>query len=310
MSKAAALLALAMTLAPVRGPSYVTVGFSPDGKHLVTTGVGMPVKIWELASGKEVRQLTDKTSWASSAMYLPDGTVLIAGDKDGKIRRYSPADGTAAGEPLGEIRDLVPRTTVSPNGKLLALPCAEGIEVRNLETSATVGKFPSPTDIVWSVSFSADGKKLAAAFYDTTVHVWNLETGQETAKFSSREQAYAMALSPDGKTIVCGTHIGILTFWDAEKGTWKYTVNHSSGSLMGVAFSPDGKKLASVDFDGTTKIWDPVSGHELRRLQGGYATVAFSPDGKTLAAGGYMDRRTVWVWDAETGKELLKLSLQ
>jgi WD40 repeat protein len=305
-----AVLAIAIILAPLLGPSYVTVGFSPDGRHLVTTGVGLPVKIWELSSGKEVRGFADKTTWANRAIYLPDGKVLIAGDKDGKIRRYSAADGAPAGEALGEAQGPVPWTTPSPDGKLLALPCSGGIEVRNLETSATVGKFPSPTDIIWSVSFSADGKRMAAAFYDTSVHVWNLETGRETLSFTTREQAYAMALSPDGKTIVCGTHLGILTFWDAEKGTWKYTLNHSTGSVMGVAYSPDGKRLASVSFDGITRIWDTATVLELRTLRGGSGTVAFSPDGKTLAAGGHLDLKTVWVWDVATGKELLKLSLQ
>src|SRR5262249_7135079 len=145
-------------------------------------------------------------------------------------------------------------------------------------------------------------------FNDRTAHVWSLESGQELLKIETREQAFSLAWSPDGSTIVCGTDAGIISFWDAEKGTWKSTRTHS-GSVCGVAYSPDGKKLASVSYDGTTRIWDAAGGNELRRMQGGRATIAFSPDGKTLAAGGHGEYRMVWIWDADTGQELAKLQI-
>jgi WD40 repeat protein len=305
MGKAALLLAGALILAPLRSPSYVTVGFSPDGRHLVTTGVNLPVKIWELSSGKEVRQLAPRTAWASRAVYLPDGNILVAGDKDEKIRVFAPT-GTA-GEPLGEHRDLIPWTALSSNGKLLAFHDKDRIAILDLGSTRTLRSFKVP-DLIWACAFGPDGKKLAVLF-GNTVQVWSLESGQEVAKIETRENCYAMAFSPDGKTIVCGADAGIVTFWDAEKGSWRFTLSHP-GSVLALAYSPDGKKLASVSGDGTTRLWDPVAGKLLRCLQGGRGTVTFSPDGRTLAAGGDGGYKTVWVWDADNGKEILKLQLQ
>jgi WD40 repeat protein len=305
MGKAAVLLAGALLLAPQRSPSYVTVGFSSDGRHLVTAGVNLPVKIWELSSGKEVRQLAPRTAWASRATYLPDGSVLVAGDKDEKIRVFAP-NGTA-GDPLGEQRDTIPWTALSANGKLLALRDKDRIAVLDVAASRPVRSFKAP-DLVWSCAFGPDGKKLAALF-GTAVQLWSLESGQELLKIETRENCYAMAFSPDGKTIVCGADAGILTFWDAEKGSWRFTLSHP-GAILGLAYSPDGKKLASVSADGTTRVWDPAAGKLLRVLQGGRGTVTFSPDGKTLAAGGDSGYKMVWVWDADNGKEILKLQLQ
>ena len=305
MVKSAFLLAGVFVLAPLHSPSYVTVGFSPDGRHLVTTGVNLPVKIWELSSGKELRQLAPRTAWGSRAAFLPDGNVLVAGDKDEKIRVVA-ANGIA-GEPLGEQRDLIPWTTLSPNGKLLAFHDKDRIAVLDLGTSRTLRSFKAP-ELIWSCAFGLDGKKLAALF-GNVVQLWSLESGQELLKIETRETCYAMAFSPDGKVIVCGAAEGILTFWDAEKGSWKSTLSHP-GSILGLAYSSDGKKLASVSADGTTRVWDPVAGKLLRTLQGGRGTVTFSPDGRTLAAGGDSGYKTVWVWDADNGKELLKLQLQ
>jgi WD40 repeat protein len=305
MGKTALLLAGALVLAPLRGPSYVTVGFSPDGRHLVTTGVNLPVKIWELSSGKELRQLAPRTAWASRAMYLPDGSILVTGDKDEKMRVFAPNG--MAGDPLGEHRDLIPWTTLSPNGKLLAFHDQDRISILELASSRTLRSFKAP-ELTWACSFGPDSKKLAV-LTGNAVHVWSLESGQDLAKIETRENCYAMAFSPDGKTIVCGADAGILTFWDADKGSWRFTLSHP-GAILGLAYSPDGKKLASVSGDGTTRIWDPAAGKLLRHLQGGRGTVAFSPDGKTLAAGGDSGYKIVWIWDADNGKELLKLQLQ
>jgi WD40 repeat protein len=213
MGKSAFLLAGALLLAPLRSPSYVTVGFSPDGRHLVTTGVNLPVKIWELSSGKEVRQLAPRTAWASRAMYLPDGNILVTGDKDEKIRVYAPNG--AAGEPLGEHRELIPWITLSANGKLLAFRDKDRIAVLDVVGGKTLRTFKAP-ELVWSCAFGPDAKRLAV-LSGNAVQVWSLESGQEIAKIETRENCYAMAFSPDGKTIVCGADVGILTFWDAEK---------------------------------------------------------------------------------------------
>jgi len=67
--------------------------------------------------------------------------------------------------------------------------------------------------------------------------------------------------------------------------------------------------LATLNYNGTAKVWDAGTGEELldlRTRSGGVFSVAWSPDGKRLATGGIGN--TVKIWDAETGKELLTVS--
>jgi WD40 repeat protein/tRNA A-37 threonylcarbamoyl transferase component Bud32 len=77
---------------------------------------------------------------------------------------------------------------------------------------------------------------------------------------------------------------------------------HSS-DVNSVAFSPDGTTLGSASDDKTIKLWNLVSGEEIRTIEGHSNwiwTVAFSPDSKTLASGSA--DKTIKLWNLKTGK--------
>jgi WD40 repeat protein len=121
----------------------------------------------------------------------------------------------------------------------------------------------------------------------------------------------AIALSPDGKTLVSGSNQDTrVKLWDVATGKLKQTLEGNKGWIAAVAFSADGKHIVTsggADGGGEVIVWDGPSGKRLRTLPvtgTGVPTVAISPDGKTLAVGSDAGRKgevKLWRLDALPG---------
>src|SRR5581483_3992692 len=70
-----------------------------------------------------------------------------------------------------------------------------------------------------SLSFSPDGKRLAAGADDGVVRVWRLPEGELVRELTGHsEGVYAVVFSPDGKTLASGSYDKSVRLWDAESG--------------------------------------------------------------------------------------------
>jgi WD40 repeat protein len=84
-----------------------------------------------------------------------------------------------------------------------------------------------------------------------------------------------------------------------------------SGFVFAVAFSPDNRFVLSGGGDGKARLWDAITGAEIRRFQGHTAnvsSVAFSPDGQRVLTGSKDDLNSTdhsaRLWDINTGREI------
>ena len=100
----------------------------------------------------------------------------------------------------------------------------------------------------------------------------------------SQDRVFAVAFSPDGKTIVTASYDKTARLWDTQNGNELATLNHQA-MVKAATFSPDGKTIATASNDKTARLWDTKNGNELTTLnhQARVFAVAFSPDGKTIA---------------------------
>ncbi|MFM6250064.1 MAG: WD40 repeat domain-containing protein, partial [Dolichospermum sp.] len=100
--------------------------------------------------------------------------------------------------------------------------------------------------LVNAIALTPDGKTVISGSLDTTIKIWDLETGEE--KFTLKGHSSwvnAIALTPDGKTVISGSGDNTIKIWDLETGEEKLTFKGHSNSVNAIAVTPDGKTVIS-----------------------------------------------------------------
>ncbi|KAJ2936532.1 hypothetical protein H1R20_g558, partial [Candolleomyces eurysporus] len=156
-----------------------------------------------------------------------------------------------------------------------------------------------------TVAIFPDGKRVVSGSSDTTIRIWDMETGAQVGEplEGHTGDINLVVISPDGKRIVSGSDDGTIRIWDPEKPTHVGEPLRGHGGLVAtVAMSLDGKFIVSGSTDKTIMIWDAEMGAKVGEPLRGHTdcvqSVAISPDGRWIVSGS--DDQTVRIWDAET----------
>ena len=117
----------------------------------------------------------------------------------------------------------------------------------------------------------------------------------------------AVAVSPDGKSIVTADGAGGARVWSAATGRLVRVLGAAGAghATLDAAFSSRGNLIVTANSDGTTRIWNPVSGQPVSTFGGGSGAVeavAFSSDGTLVAAAGDDGKVRIWNLGAPGGK--------
>jgi WD40 repeat protein len=154
------------------------------------------------------------------------------------------------------------------------------------------------TAVVRHVAVSADGKRIVSASYDKTIRIWSVPDGKLENVFrvpigeGFEGSIFAIALSPDGKTIAAGGWMKkqYVYLIDATNGQVIRTLGPNSEVTMNLSFSPDGDKLAVVfGRNYGMRLYDVASGvlvTEDTNYSDDTNGVAFAENG-TFATGSY-----------------------
>jgi WD40 repeat protein len=155
---------------------------------------------------------------------------------------------------------------------------------------------------VWSVSFSPDDSTLASASVDSTVTVWNIETGHMEFELPHPAGVTYVEFSPNGRSLASSSYDGIVRIWDVGERSVRNEISAHEGTAWSVSLSRDGAFLASGGEDGMVRLWECGTGKLVKTLKGHTRNVwdvKFSPDGTKIASGSFDN--TIKIWDVKKG---------
>jgi WD40 repeat protein len=302
--------------------------FSYDGTRLATgSGEGI-IKIWDVVTGEELDVLRGHESEVFRPAFSPDGSLLASPSWDGTIRiwdvapdRYRPVL-KALPEPE-PWRGRIYAVAFSPDSDLIVSRVDEVVTIWDARTGNRLATLDANPEIHVAklgvvgpkpkLAVSRDGSRIASATTDgQTITIWNASTGRAVRTLPGHYfKVQCMDFSRDGTRLASGGMLDGVRIWDVTTGTEVQrlpTPSHGTWPatwqerwIDALTFSRDGTRLAVALREGTVRILDTETWHELAMLQGGANAVAFSPDGTKLASTS-MD--VVRIWDVSSREEL------
>ena len=195
--------------------SAVRVGvFSPDGNSLATGGDDRAVHVWDVSSARERLTLRCHRGMVRGLAYFPDGRSIVSIAADGRAVTWDAESGTVREEFDGGFGPLW-SVAISRSGRWVALGGRDGITLRDLEGGRSRG-YRCPGGPIMSLGFLPGGTILASASQEGGITLWKVTLeGLQTWRTLPAQggRIKAMAMSPDGKTLVTGGDDAILRFW-------------------------------------------------------------------------------------------------
>ena len=299
------------------------VALSGDGKQLLTASFDKSIKLWDVASAKELRTFGGEKGHQNLVLdvaFAPDGQTFASAGSDNSVKIWDVPLAKAIRELA--CNDAVTAITTTVDGKSIAAGGKDGvIIIWNTPDAKESFRLTGHVGAVTALAYSANGQLLASTGIDQTLRFWNPANGQVVAVLGAHPSAVTgLALSPNGNAAYTSGADGTLKTWQLPPVASRPLAGHND-IVQALALSADGTLAVTGCADKNVRVFQFDNGQIARTLTAPEAvkSVALAGAGKTalVAAGTAGGQLVVWGADAKPvfqgpahAKEVTGLSAQ
>ncbi|MEQ8791195.1 MAG: caspase family protein [Pirellulaceae bacterium] len=265
------------------GRQIKSIAFSRDGRLVLTAGgPDYRAVLWEVASGRQIRDFRGHSSFITSAALSSDNRYVVTAGQDRTARLWDAATGRELRR--FEAEETIEAVAISPDGRHLLTGSWDGAaQLWKVESGEHVRRFPLSQPIIDDVAFSIKGDVVAVAG-DEEIRLFRIDS--EDAFASCQRPSGSprqLQFSTDGK-VLTAVFAGAAQVWRSSDGTLLNQIDVESP----LAFSHDAATLLANEADRTTALFDAATGKPVRRYLRTLASsaAAFTPDDTRIFCAG------------------------
>ena len=235
-------------------------------------------RLWDAASGREIRRLEGHSGWVSSVAFAP--TAAPSSPDPGTRRR-----GSGTWPPAARSEHSTSRTR---SRAWRSAPTAAPSSPDPLTGRRALGRGHRPRDPNTlprvrdlERGIRPDGRTVLTGSLDKAARLWDAASGKVIRRLEGHTgRVCSVAFAADGRTILTGSWDKTARLWDAASGKEIRRLEGHGSWVSSVAFVPDGRTIFTGFEDTPARLWDVASGKGTQPFEGGggwVSSVAFAP---------------------------------
>ena len=181
-------------------PVVTAVAIHPGGGLVASAGDDHLVRIWNVATGGQVRSLRDTPTGCAAWPFDPSGRSLASAGDDASVKIWDLEAGQTV-QTLGGSGHPLFCLAYYPNGSMLAAAGFDGhLRLYDTRSGQLTHTLDCPDAEVRALAISPDGKLLAAGGRNGHVRIWNADDCRMLRDLEAhRQRVRAIAFSEDGR---------------------------------------------------------------------------------------------------------------
>ncbi|MGL4551913.1 MAG: WD40 repeat domain-containing protein, partial [Gemmataceae bacterium] len=265
--------------------------FVQNGRWVAVIGHDGAIVLHDGATGAEARRIAGPPRTVQKLAGNPARAEVAVTRRSGEVIVLDPGTGDtlwraqAHSSQTWVVSDTqTPAVAYDPTGTTLATGGADGTlrlwDARTGRPGRVLARGP-----VACLAVTISAGRVAAAFTDNTIRVYDTATGKELRRWEGGRHIRCLAFSPDGRTLAGGTGERIhVPLWDTRTGERLLKPDGHQASLQSLAYPANGRLVARSYRSGSF-AWDTLTGRPTPLAVPPLAWwgEAFAPDGRTIA---------------------------
>jgi WD40 repeat protein len=202
--------------------------------------------------------------------------TVASGGQDATIRLWDITSGKEMHKFVGHDGPVYGLVLMPDDNRLVSIADKDlAVKIWDFETKSLKTSLAPNSAHINAVAVSPDQRYIVTGGDDGIARFWDVDRGIMLRYLEHSQGIYSIAISPDGRHMLCGSKKapatetpGVIWLWDFELGVELKTLEGHKGHVTALAMTADSRYVLSGGQDGIVHLWDLETGTMLKTMTG------------------------------------------